>query len=120
MKIIKSLFILFFINIAGNVISHFTGRVLPGSVIAILLLFLLLSFRIIKPEKIETTAYFLVSSLPLFLIPSAVGIMECTSLDIREIVTIILIVVFTTILTMAVTAYVTELLINLAGENRDE
>jgi len=84
MKIVKSivqigyLYILLFV---GNSIARLLHLPIPGSIIGLVLLFLLLQFHMIKLEWIELGAGLLLSELLLFFIPSAIGIIDCAGCE---------------------------------------
>ncbi len=59
----------------GEVISHFTGNIVPGSVIGMVLLFGALQCKVIYPEQVEEVSTFLTSRMVLFFLPPGVGIM---------------------------------------------
>ncbi len=59
----------------GELISYFTGQLIPGSVIGMVLLFVALQLRVICEEQVKETANFLTSKMILFFVPVGVGIM---------------------------------------------
>ncbi|MEK4029757.1 CidA/LrgA family protein [Pseudobacillus sp. FSL P4-0506] len=59
----------------GQFISGFFHLPVPGNVLGMLILFLLLSFKIVKIRWIEKGALFLNTHLAFFFIPIAVGLM---------------------------------------------
>jgi len=77
MKIVKSIVqigYLYILLLIGNTIARLLHLPIPGSIIGLVLLFLLLQFHIIKLEWIELGAAVLLSELLLFFIPSAIGV----------------------------------------------
>lgn len=60
----------------GNQITKYTHIPIPGSIIGLVLLFLLLQFKIVKMKWIERGANWLLADLLLFFIPSAVGVIN--------------------------------------------
>lgn len=59
----------------GELISFLTGKIIPGSVIGMVLLFVALQCKFIYEEQIKETANFLTSKMILFFIPVGVGVM---------------------------------------------
>src|SRR5690625_6484276 len=65
--IIIHIFILYLFNIVGTGIKDFLNLSVPGSVIGLLLLFILLISNVLKVEWIEEGAQFFVNNLVFFL-----------------------------------------------------
>lgn len=120
MNLIVSMMVLIIITLAGKLISILTGGILPGSVLGMVILFLLLIFRIIKLDLVEKTSLSLVSYLPLFILPGAISIMKVNNLEIKDIGLIFFVASVSTILTLTVTMLVTELLLKASGETDNE
>ncbi|MBO8467515.1 MAG: CidA/LrgA family protein [Bacteroidetes bacterium] len=74
--VISGVFIIILYYVLGNVVSSLTGHFIPGSVIGMLLLFLSLVFRLVKPSRIRPVAEFLTGNMTVFFIPASLGIME--------------------------------------------
>jgi len=108
MKIVKSivqigyLYILLFV---GNSIARLLHLPIPGSIIGLVLLFLLLQFHMIKLEWIELGAGLLLSELLLFFIPSAIGIIDYDSLFGVQGVKVVLVIVVSAIVVMFTTGF---------------
>jgi holin-like protein len=76
LKIILQIAFLVLLNSVGNVISRVLHLPIPGSIVGLIILFLLLQFKIIKVEWINKGASWLLAELILFFIPSAVGVIN--------------------------------------------
>ena len=100
-KIILHIAFLYGIYLLGNWIQEVLGLVIPGSVIGMIILFILLSTKIIKISWIETGAKFMVNNLALFFIPATVGIMNYFDLFSGKGFLLVVIVLFSTFLVMA-------------------
>lgn len=74
-KIIAQCGVLFLICLCGIFLSRLCPFPMPSSVIAMLLLFVLLFVRAIRPEFLKETADFLLGNMAFFFIPSGVGIL---------------------------------------------
>lgn len=83
----------------------------PGSLIGMLILFLLLSTRIVPLKWFEIGAEKLIVFLPLFLIPSTTGLMEYGSFLLSKGSIMFFLVVISTLVTLIVSGYVSQLLI---------
>lgn len=105
MNILKQLLIIFLLCLCGEVVSALIPFAFPASVISLLLLFLLLLFKLIKPEQIADTSDFLLRIMALLFIPAGVAVMEKYELIRNSIVPLIIIVLITTVLTFVITGY---------------
>lgn len=84
---------------------------MPGSLIGMLILFLLLSTRIVPLKWFEIGAEKLIVFLPLFLIPSTTGLMEYGSFLLSKGSIMFFLVVVSTLVTLIISGYVSQLLI---------
>lgn len=75
---------------------------LPASIIGFLLLFLALSFKIIPLRWVESGAQFTLTFLSLYFIPATVGVIDYGDVFSGKGVWLIVIIMFSTLLTMAV------------------
>ena len=120
MKIINAFFILITIGLAGNILSSAIGKVVPGSVIGMIILFFLLITGIVKADTVQETSLYLVAQLSLFILPGAVSVMNLSGFSVKDIILFSLVAAVSTLLTMTVTALVTETLLKAAGEHDNE
>lgn len=74
--VIRGVFIIISYYVLGNILAAFTGHVVPGSVIGMLLLFFSLAAGIIKAGWIRSVAEFLTGNMTVFFIPASIGIMD--------------------------------------------
>lgn len=102
--------ILYVFNLIGVWIKEFFSLSVPGSVIGLLLLFILLMTNIIKVEWIEAGAQFFVSNLVFFFIPATVGIIDYFDLFKGRGILLILIALISTILVMTSSGLVSQFL----------
>ncbi|MGE7949783.1 CidA/LrgA family holin-like protein [Lysinibacillus sp. NPDC093688] len=113
MKIVNSIVqigYLYVILFVGNSIARLLHLPIPGSIIGLVLLFLLLQFHIIKLEWIELGAALLLSELLLFFIPSAIGVIDYTALFGVQGVKAVLVIVLSAIVVMFATGFTAQLL----------
>lgn len=104
-KILNILFqicILYMFSYIGTVIHNLFHLVIPGSIVALLLLFTCLCLKIVPVKYIENGAGFLLSTLMLFFIPSTVGIMNYPSLLSIQGALLVAAVLLSTIITIAI------------------
>ncbi|KAB2444236.1 CidA/LrgA family holin-like protein [Bacillus luti] len=103
--------VLYIFSLVGLWIQEVFQLSMPGSLIGMLILFLLLSTRIFPLKWFELGAEKLILFLPLFLIPSTTGLMEYGSFLLSKGSSIFLLVVASTVVTLAISGYVSQLLV---------
>ena len=115
---LNSIFIILLFQLMGEFIQKFFEFSIPGPVIG--LIFLLSVLLIIKKinkkhEAFDTnlviSAENLLSYLPLLFIPVGVGVVMHLSLLEENLISVLLVIVFGTLLTLALTGYVMEKLL---------
>lgn len=78
--IVGQVLFLSFIGVVGNFLQQWLNLPLPGTLVGMLLLFVLLLTGIVKLDHVEQGAAILISELLLFFIPSAIGVIQYTQL----------------------------------------
>ena len=116
MKYIKQLAIIILVCFAGEFIRYIVPLPVPGSIWGLVLMFVLLVTGVIKLEKVETVADFLVDCMPIMFVPGGVGLMRSWSTLKSMLPAAICAIVLVTPFVMMVTGKVTQKLI----EKRDE
>ncbi len=112
MKIIIELLYILFFSFIGQSLSKIINLPIPGSVIGLIIFFLALQFKLVKLENVETTSKFLIDNLAILFIPAGVGIMISFK-HVQEIwVSILLICLFTTLLSLVIVGKFTQYLIS--------
>ncbi|MFC4665954.1 CidA/LrgA family protein [Falsiporphyromonas endometrii] len=72
--LIQAFYILLFFAL-GEVVSELIGHFIPGSVVGMMLLFLALRLKLVKPEKVDRVSTLLTANMGLFFVPAGVGLM---------------------------------------------
>ncbi|MED0992975.1 CidA/LrgA family holin-like protein [Bacillus nitratireducens] len=103
--------VLYMFSLVGVWIQEVFHLSMPGSLIGMLILFLLLSTRIVPLKWFEIGAEKLILFLPLFLIPSTTGLMEYGSFLLSKGSIMFFLVVVSTLVTLIISGYVSQLLI---------
>ncbi|EOP51725.1 holin [Bacillus cereus] len=103
--------VLYMFSLVGVWIQEVFHLSMPGSLIGMLILFLLLSTRIVPLKWFEIGAEKLIVFLPLFLIPSTTGLMEYGSFLLSKGSIMFFLVVISTLVTLIVSGYVSQLLV---------
>lgn len=103
--------LLFLVYEVGVLIQEYFGLFIPGSVIGLILMFLLLTTGLLKVNWVEEGAKWMNKHLVLFFIPATVGIMNHYELFAGKGIFLIVIVLFSTILVMATAGLVSQWLV---------
>lgn len=98
--------VIFACQLAGELIVAATGLPLPGPVIGMALLFCGLLINGGIPDELADVGDALLSNMSLLFVPAGVGVMLHAALLGRDIVPISFALIGSTILTIAVTAYI--------------
>jgi holin-like protein len=75
-KIIVQVCLIYIISSLGNIIQEQFNLPIPGSILGLLILFILLSCHILPEKWIQEGAGFLLSTMMFFFIPAAVGLIK--------------------------------------------
>ena len=105
---IKGSFFILLFYFLGEMLSKLIHGFVPGSVLGMILLFLCLFFKILKPEYVKQTATVITKNMAVFFVPAAVGLMAYTNLLSQSFVAIMFAIVISTILTMVTVALIQE------------
>lgn len=103
MKLLIQFGIIFGVCWAGEGLASLLP--LPGSVISMILLFLLLLVRLLKPAHIAEKSSFLLKNMAFFFIPAGVAIMESMGILWENLLPFLTICFVSMIVTFAATAY---------------
>ena len=98
--LIEAFYILFF-YFTGEFISYFIDGFIPGSVIGMVLLYLALAFKVVKPEKVKKASMLLTENMGLFFLPAGVGLMNSLGIISRYWTVIVTASVVSTLLVIA-------------------
>lgn len=108
LRIITHIFFLYALFLIGNVLQEIFHLFIPGSVIGMILLFLLLKLGIMKLKWLEEGTSLLLRHLTLFFIPVTIGFMEYLELFKGRGLLLLIITVISTALVMGVGGAVSE------------
>lgn len=113
MGIIIQIGIFFVICLVGEFLSSLLPVPIPGSILAMVLLFLLLVTKVLKPKHIAEKSDFLLGNMAFFFIPAGVGILEQASLLWENIIPLAVICVVSTMVTFAAASGTVRLVLRL-------
>jgi holin-like protein len=105
------------VTAAGVLVSSVPGFPLPGSVTGMLIMLVLLLSGLIKLSSIRRASDILIKFLPLFFIPLIVNIIREGGLVSRYGSRIAVVIISTTIITLAVTGLTAKMMIHLTGKS---
>ena len=109
MKYLKQFGIILAISFAGELLNKILSLPIPASIYGLVILFALLHFGILKVDHVKETSTFLIEIMPLMFIPAAVGLLESWGIIKNNVVPYIVMTVVSTIVVMAVSGIVTQL-----------
>ncbi|WP_462423092.1 CidA/LrgA family protein [Fusobacterium pseudoperiodonticum] len=109
---LREFMLIFTINYVGMLLSKILHLPLPGTILSLLLLFLMLQFKVLKLEKIENAGNFLLLNMTIFFMPPTVKIIDSYELLEKDLFKIIVIIIVSTFLTMGITGKVVQLMID--------
>jgi len=106
------------IYFTGNLLSGLIGSVIviPGNLIGMGILYLLLTIKLVKLDRIKATGDYLLKHMSLFFIPFGVSILKYFDLIKMDVIPLVFIVIVTTTIAMLVSAKVVDLMVK--GENK--
>ncbi len=111
MKYLRQFCIILFISFLGELLHMLLPLPVPASVWGLVLMLAALCTGILKVSQIKETASFLIEIMPVMFIPAAVGLLDSWP-SLRPVwLPVILITLLTTVIVMAATGLVTQLLI---------
>ena len=125
MKIFNQLGIILGIWAVGELVSSLLSNIItmPGTIIGMIILFLLLQFKIMKEETIKDVADFLLGNTAIFFVPAGVSLINSLGLITENMLVLLLSGTVATIIIMIVTGKIVEIMINkkdISSEDKDE
>ncbi|MDY0277486.1 MAG: CidA/LrgA family protein [Acholeplasma sp.] len=106
MKILKEFLIILIFTFFGELIAWLLPFSFPGSVIGLLLFFVSLLTKIIKVEQVKELSNWLQKNMAILFVPLCVGVMQYFDIIKVQWLEIIIILFFSTALTMLVVSLV--------------
>ena len=73
---LAGIFIVLLFFALGELVGWLVNGFIPGSVIGMILLFVALCLKLVKPDRIKPVAKFLCDNMALFFVPAGVGIVN--------------------------------------------
>lgn len=115
---IRGIFFILLFYFLGEMVSSLIHGFIPGSVIGMILLFLCLFFKIIKPEYVKDACSVITKNMAVFFVPPAVGLMAYAGIISKSIWAISFSIIISTILIIIVVAFIQEYFENKKANHR--
>ena len=116
MKYIYQFAIILLVSALGELLKYFIPLPIPASIYGLVLMLIALMTRIIKLEKIEATADFLLDIMTIVFIPGGVGLITAWEPIKAMLVPAMVIIIVTSVLMIGVTGSVTQIMIHLKSK----
>lgn len=113
MKYLKQFGIILAVSFAGEILSAFVPLPVPASIYGIVIMFTLLMTGVLKLEIVKGAADFLIAIMPVMFIPAAAGLINSWGIIKDSVISYIVVTFISTIVVMAVSGIVTQLVIRL-------
>lgn len=114
---LKQIFYLLLFYFIGEVLSGWIGGFVPGSVIGMILLFIALHLRWVKPCQVEELSLKLTKRMELFFLPAGVGLMTAVGVILENWFFLLIASVLSTVLILAIVGWMQQL---MGKESEDE
>lgn len=118
MKYLKQFGIIMCISFIGELLNEVISLPIPASIYGIVILFVCLELKIIKPESVKETSKFLVDIMPIMFVPAAVGLLETWGLLKSSLVPYVVITFMGTFVVMIISGWVTQIFIHLQKKEK--
>ena len=109
MKVLRQFGTILVILLLGEGIRMSTGISIPGTVIGMVILFILLMTKVIKLENIDMISKFLLDHLAFLFVPAGVGLISSLDVIGSAWLPIMMIVIISTVLVVGVTGWTVQL-----------
>ena len=116
MKYIYQFAIILLVSALGELLKYFIPLPIPASIYGLVLMLIALMTGIIKLEKIEATADFLLEIMTIVFIPGGVGLITAWEPIKAMLVAAMVIIIVTSVLMIGVTGSVTQFMIHLKSK----
>lgn len=119
MKYVKQMAIILVVSLVGEFLEYIIPLSVPASVYGLVLMFILLATKIVKLEDVEDVADFMISIMPFFFVAPTVGLMTSFDLIKGSVITLVAMCFVSTVVTIAVTGTVAQLIIKLKKKAKE-
>ncbi|CZR96813.1 MULTISPECIES: CidA/LrgA family protein [unclassified Clostridioides] len=122
MKVFNQLVIILCIWVIGEYISSFIQGIIliPGSIVGMLLLFLLLQLKVLDLSSIENISGFFLDNMAIFFIPAGVSLIKSLDLIKENVLVLLLVICLSTLIVMYATGVIVEKMIKKKEEGQKD
>lgn len=117
---IKQFTILVAVSFIGEILHRLIPFPIPASIYGLVLMFCTLHFKIMPLSKVEVTSKFLLKTMPLFFVPSTVGLIVAWPVIKIYGLQFLFIGIVGTIIVFAVSGLVTQFIIRISRKIREK
>jgi holin-like protein len=117
-KFLKQLALIFAVCLAGEGLAGLLPFTFPGSVLSMVLLFVLLASKLLKLEQVEDAGDFFLKNMAFLFVPTVVGVMEHFPLLLQNLLPLLAVIIITTILTFGAAAWTATAVIRLQSRKK--
>ena len=111
MKYLKQFLIIMLFSFIGEGLNYIIPLPVPASIYGLILLFIALMTGVVKLHHIKETGQLLIDIMPIMFIPAGVGLITSWGVLKAQIIPIVVIIIFSTVLEMGVSGKVTQYVI---------
>ena len=111
MKYIGQLCIILGISVIGEVLNYLIPLPVPASIYGLVIMLVLLCTKVLKVHQVKETSNFLLAVMPMMFIPAGAGVIKYWSYIKPMLIPCIIIMIFVTVIVMAVTGRITQAII---------
>lgn len=116
MRFLRQFAIIMAVTFVSEVLHYYIHLPVPASIYGLVIMFILLCTRIVKLPDVEDTAKFLIEIMPVMFIPAGIGLIESVDVLKPILLPVSVITLSVTVIVMAVTGRVTQLIIRKGGK----
>lgn len=118
MRYLLQFLLILAISFLGELIRRLVSLPIPPSVYGMVILFLALYFRLLKPAQIRETANFLLAIMPVMFIPAGVGLISSWGVLKPSLVPVVIVTLVSLVTVLGATGLVAQYLIGRKGRRR--
>lgn len=117
MKYLMQFGIIATVSFFGEVLKFVIPLAIPASVYGLVLMFLLLVFKVIRLDMVDSAADYLIAIMPVMFVPPIVGVMDSYNEISGILIKLLVITIITTFVVMVVTGTVAQLIVKIKEKN---
>ena len=119
MKYLKQMMIILGVSLIGEILHEILPLPVPASIYGIVGMFILLYTGLVKVDQIKETSSFLIEIMSVMFIPAAVGLISSWDMLKSSWLSYLTVTLVSTVIVMAVSGLVTQLVIEKGGKNNE-